>query len=57
MRPLSFLGGQLLSFFEPMVGSMYESPHYQTLVKILEDRQSYDELVRRVEAKAAEKDG
>ena len=53
-KPLSFLGGQLMTFLEPMVGSFVASRQYTTLTHILEDRDKFEQLIRRVESRSTE---
>ena len=55
-RPLSFLSGQLMIFMEPMVGTFHSSRHYDTVLRILEDRDKYAKLVDRIEANTRKQD-
>ncbi len=66
-KPLAFLGGQLLIFLEPFVQTLFNFKQYQRFALLMEDRDSWERLVRRIEdleadysdkekqAKAAEK--
>jgi len=66
-KPLAFLGGQLLIFLEPFVQTLFNFKQYQRFAILMEDRDSWEKLVRKIEdleadysekekqAKAAEK--
>ena len=66
-KPLAFLGGQLLIFLEPFVQTLFNFKQYQRFAILMEDRNNWEKLVRRIEdleadytekekqAKAAEK--
>ncbi|MGD8627712.1 MAG: hypothetical protein PVH52_01390 [bacterium] len=66
-KPLAFLGGQLLIFLEPFVQTLFNFEQYQRFAILMEDRDSWEKLVRKIEdleadysekekqAKAAEK--
>jgi len=67
-KPLAFLGGQLLIFLEPFVQTLFNFKQYQRFAILMEDRDSWEKLVRKIEdleadfsekekqAKAAEKE-
>jgi hypothetical protein len=53
MKPLGFVGSQLLIFLQPIVQIIWSNPaRYQRLVSILERRGSVELLLRRLEARA-----
>jgi hypothetical protein len=66
-KPLAFLGGQLLIFLEPFVQTLFNFKQYQRFAILMEDRDSWEKLIHRIEdleadysekekqAKAAEK--
>lgn len=52
MRPLSFVGSQMMVFLRPMVSMVWTNPHrWDQLARVLEERGSVDELARRLEAR------
>ncbi len=53
MKPLSFIGSQLMLFFRPIISLIWPSPRaYDQIVTILERRGSLELLLRRLEARA-----
>jgi len=58
IKPISFLGNQLMVFFAPMVGAFISSPLYEEMTAFLEERSNLEMLIRTIEeaeaAKAAE---
>ena len=48
-KPLSFVGNQLMVFFQPMVGAIYSDPDYDHAMRLLEDRENMEILIRRIE--------
>ena len=53
MKPLGFVGSQLLIFLQPIVQIIWSNPaRYERLVHILEQRGSVELLLRRLEARA-----
>ena len=52
MRPLSFVGSQMMVFLRPMIAVVWNDPQrWDQLQRVLEVRGSVDELARRLEAK------
>jgi hypothetical protein len=56
VKPLNFVGSQVLVFFSPLVNSLYEFKDYQDLVALMEERSNVERLLKRIEAKEAEHD-
>jgi len=48
-KPLAFLGGQLLIFLEPFVQTLFNFEQYQRFAILMEDRDNWERLVRRIE--------
>lgn len=53
-KPLAFLGGQLLIFLEPFVQTLFNFRQYQQFALMMEDRDNWEKLIRRVEDLEAE---
>ncbi|CAN5289537.1 hypothetical protein BH11MYX1_BH11MYX1_52230 [soil metagenome] len=52
MRPLSFVGSQMMVFFRPFVALVWANPlHWDGLQRVLEHRDGVEALARRLEAK------
>ena len=52
MRPLSFVGSQMMVFLRPMVAMVWTSPQrWDQLQRVLEERGSVEALARRLEAR------
>jgi hypothetical protein len=52
MRPLSFVGSQMMVFLRPMISLVWTSPaRWDQVQRVLEVRGSVEELVRRLEAR------
>jgi hypothetical protein len=52
MRPLSFVGSQMMVFLRPMISLVWTNPaRWDQLQRVLEVRGSVEELVRRLEAR------
>src|SRR5258706_84032 len=52
MRPLSFVGSQMMLFLRPMINVVWTDPkRWDQLQRVLEERGSVEELARRLEAK------
>lgn len=49
VKPLSFMGSQLMVFLAPMVGAFTSSPVYDEMTAFLEDRSNLEMLIRRIE--------
>ena len=54
-KPLSFVGNQLLVFFKPMAGVVFNDHEYNKAIKLLEDRENIERLIRRIEKLEEEK--
>jgi len=48
-KPLSFVGNQLMVFFKPMAGAIYTGADYDHAIRLLEDRENMEILIRRIE--------
>ena len=53
-KPLAFLGGQLLIFLEPFVQTLFNFRQYQRFAFLMEDRDNWEKLIRKVEDLEAE---
>jgi hypothetical protein len=53
-KPLAFLGGQLLIFLEPFVQTLFNIRQYQRFALIMEDRDNWEKMIRKVEDLEAE---
>jgi hypothetical protein len=52
MRPLSFVGSQMMVFLRPMISLIWTDPiRWDQLQRVLEQRGSVEELARRLEAR------
>lgn len=52
MRPLSFVGSQMMLFLRPMISVIWTDPkRWDQLQAVLEQRGSVEELARRLEAR------
>ena len=49
LRPLNFIGSQVMVFFAPFAKAIVEGKDYDTLTNLLERRVAIDALLRRVE--------
>jgi hypothetical protein len=52
LRPVSFLGTQLMHFLNPFVSMLYDSNTFERLAMILEDRAHLERLLCHIEAVA-----
>lgn len=50
MKPLSFLGGQLMAFFGPFVHLIVDARSYNTFAEAIERREHVEHLISRIEA-------
>ncbi len=55
IKPLSFLGSQLMVFIAPMVGAFTTSPFYDEMTAFLEDRPNLERLIQRIEELESER--
>ncbi len=53
VKPLSFLGNQLLVFLDPVVSLVVTSGEYQRFVRMLEDRGNLEKLITMIEEENA----
>jgi hypothetical protein len=53
-KPLAFLGGQLLIFLEPFVQTLFNIRQYQRFALLMEDRDNWEKMIRKVEDLEAE---
>lgn len=54
VKPLAFLGSQMLIFLQPLVGQFFNEADYQRLVTILSKREGMETFVNLVERRSAE---
>ena len=52
MKPLSFLGGQLMAFFSPFVHLVLEASAYDRFAEAIERRENVEYLIQRIETHA-----
>lgn len=58
-KPLAFVGSQLLIFLEPFVQTLFNFAQYQRFAALMEERENWERLVRKLEdleAEATEKE-
>lgn len=53
-KPLSFLGSQTMVFFEPVIQSIFSFKDYDTVRKLLEERENVERLLLKIEQFDAE---
>jgi hypothetical protein len=53
-KPLSFLGSQVMVFFEPFVTTFFTAEAYTRASRLMEDRENVELLIQRIEALEAE---
>jgi hypothetical protein len=57
VKPLNFVGSQMMFFFEPVVRAVIEGGSYSRFASIMEERENVEEFLRRIEAAdAAQRD-
>jgi len=49
MRPLNFVGSQVMVFLQPILATFFSTQEYEQLAEILERRESIGILVERIE--------
>jgi hypothetical protein len=49
MKPLSFVGSQVMVFFEPIVQTFFEFKDYETIREAIEHRENVEHFIRRIE--------
>jgi hypothetical protein len=57
MRPLSFVGSQVMVFLRPILASFFSARDYERLAVILEKRRSIDALITKIERPQADQPG
>ncbi|NLI97173.1 hypothetical protein GX441_00755 [bacterium] len=55
VKPISFLGSQLMVFFAPMITAFTTGNGYDEMTAFLEDRPNLEMLIQTIEAKEAER--
>jgi len=53
-KPLAFVGSQLLIFLEPFVQTLFNFAQYQRFAALMEDRDNWELLIRKLEDLEAE---
>ena len=53
VKPLNYIGSQVLVFFAPIVRTIYSNPDYDEFVALMEERGNVELLLRRIEQKEA----
>ncbi len=48
-KPLTFLGSQLMVFFDPFISVFFKPDDYRKFYKMIEDRRNVDRLIERIE--------
>jgi hypothetical protein len=48
-KPLSFLGSQVLVFFEPFVKTFFEVKNYERFCRLVEERENVERLIQKIE--------
>jgi hypothetical protein len=51
VKPLNYIGSQVLVFFAPIVRTIYSAPDYDEFVALMEERGNIEVLLRRIEEK------
>lgn len=49
LRPLNFIGSQVMVFFQPILASFFSMEEYDRLARILERRDNIDRLTEQIE--------
>ncbi len=55
-RPLSFIGGQALVFFAPILGVIFNQHTIEEFARLMEDRKNVDRLLDKIEELTRERD-
>ncbi len=53
-KPLSFLGNQMMVFFQPIVQTIFSFKSYDDIMDLLEDRENIEYLLKKIEELEAE---
>ena len=51
VKPLNYVGSQILVFFSPIVNTVFTVPDYNEFVALMEERGNVEVLLKRIEAK------
>ena len=51
VKPLNYVGSQVLVFFSPIINSFFTVGDYDEVVAIMEERENIERLLRRIEEK------
>ena len=54
VKPLNFVGSQMLVFFEPFVQAFFKGRDYNEFVMMMEEREDVERLLQRIEKLDAE---
>ena len=54
VKPLNYIGSQMMAFFEPFVQTLFSWKDYDELRKMMEERGTVERLLRRIEELDAE---
>ncbi len=49
MKPLAFVGSQVMVFFQPLMSALFSTQDYDLLSAMLEDRQTVELLLEKIE--------
>ena len=49
VKPLTFLGSQLMVFMDPFVSALFKPDDYRLFYEMIEDRKNIDKLIERIE--------
>lgn len=49
VKPLTFLGSQLMVFLDPFVSAFFKPDDYRRFYRMIEDRSNIDKLIERIE--------
>ena len=49
VKPLTFLGSQLMVFMDPFVSAFFKPDDYRLFYEMVEDRKNIDKLIERIE--------
>jgi hypothetical protein len=55
-RPLSFIGGQALVFFAPILGVVFNQQTIEEFARLMEDRKNVDRLLNKIEELCKQRD-
>ena len=54
VKPLNYIGSQILVFFSPIVNSVFTIRDYDEFVALMEERGNAERLLQKIEAKEAD---